>query len=333
MKKTLKLTITLAAALSFIITSIIITSAAGIADDDTGGGNIPLKKTQIDWLISGAGGDVAAAGGDPAECSGQFSYEFSSQDGSIKGIVQAVSGNIKIYALGSDGLYTECTGSEPAAVLANTFTQHFATLTRTEHFHDTHPLSERGTEEFPIALGSFRYMTFCYASLENGGMMSAMVFEGNTKFVYNLQKNTRNIPLSSGNNPDPSNPGGTDTPNNPNNPGGTNAPNTPGETNAPNHTNNTNNLQQADNSNSAGGAAAGTGSSGNSNTGNNNNRAGTNPLDTGVEGVIAFAGIAVLAIGAIIISSKAKQEQSPKNGICSLDGRILMSDKNRNKRG
>ncbi|MCL2639033.1 MAG: hypothetical protein FWD48_11770 [Oscillospiraceae bacterium] len=136
--------------------------------------DVPAKKTQIDWLISGAGGDVVASGGDINNATGEFSYDFTNEDGSISGRVAARSGVITI------------TGGDAAVAFAEQFTQHFATLTRTGHFHATHRLSGKSTEEFPVEVGSFEYMTFCYDADENGGMMNAIIFERVVKFVSNL---------------------------------------------------------------------------------------------------------------------------------------------------
>jgi hypothetical protein len=135
----------------------------------------PLKKVQIDWLISGAGGDVEAAGGRLEDVTGQFSYDFTSEDGRITGRVEAKNGVITII------------GDDEAVELAEYFTRHFATLTREGHFHASHRLSARSTEEFPVALDSPLFMTFCYPEIEDGGMMNAMYFEGKIKLVSNLQ--------------------------------------------------------------------------------------------------------------------------------------------------
>jgi hypothetical protein len=146
--------------------------------------DVPLKKTQIDWLISGAGGCIATAGGDPADGSGEFSYKFTSKDGSINGIVSAKNGVISV------------SGGEAAVELATFFTQHFKTLNRQDHFHATHELSERSTEEYPTHVGSSRFITFGYASLENGGMMSVMILDDKVKFVTELKKTAVSLPAS-----------------------------------------------------------------------------------------------------------------------------------------
>jgi len=134
------------------------------------------KKIQIDWLISGAGGSIAAAGGNPEDGSGYFFYNFTSEDGEVKGTVTARNGNITI------------TGGSEAEVLAKHFTQHFATLTRTGHFHASHKLSARSTEEYPTKEGSKDFITFCYASLDDGGLMSGMILDGKVKFISGLTK-------------------------------------------------------------------------------------------------------------------------------------------------
>jgi hypothetical protein len=140
----------------------------------TASADVPAKKTQIDWLISGAGGDVAASGGDIANATGEFSYNFTSEDGSISGSVSANNGIITIV------------GGIEAVAFAEQFTVHFATLTRTGHFHASHRLSAKSTEEFPVALGSAQLMTFCYDADINGGMMNAMVFDHVVKLVFGL---------------------------------------------------------------------------------------------------------------------------------------------------
>ncbi|MCL1832343.1 MAG: hypothetical protein FWG45_05460 [Oscillospiraceae bacterium] len=144
-------------------------------DDDTHEGNIPPKKTQIDWLISAAGGDLEAAGGNPDNEADEVSFSFTSEDGKIKGRVVMDEGEIDIE------------GSDEAVEFAKQFTQHFATLARKGHFHDSHPLSARSTEEFPIKEGSSTFMTFCYASVEDGGMMSAIILNDVVMFVYDLE--------------------------------------------------------------------------------------------------------------------------------------------------
>ncbi|MDR2559794.1 MAG: hypothetical protein LBC86_09705 [Oscillospiraceae bacterium] len=136
--------------------------------------DVPSKKTQIDWLISGAGGDVAALGGNPENATGEFSYDFSSEDGSISGRVEAKNGIITII------------GDNIAVEFAGQFTEHFATLTRTGHFHASHRLSAKSTEEFPIAAGSHRLITFCYDSNADGGMMNAIEFDHVVKLIFNL---------------------------------------------------------------------------------------------------------------------------------------------------
>jgi hypothetical protein len=159
-------------AISIIITLVMITALAfNVAADAE---DVPAKKTQIDWLISGAGGDVAALGGNPEHGTGMFSYSFSSEDGSITGRVEASGGIITI------------TGSDEAIALASIFTAHFATLPRSGHFHASHRLSAKSTEEFPTYLGSPDFITFCYDANEDGGMMNAMVFENAVKLVFNL---------------------------------------------------------------------------------------------------------------------------------------------------
>jgi hypothetical protein len=208
MKKSAKIAIAIVTMLAFTIT--------------TFASEAPPKKTQIDWLISGAGGDVAAAGGDCCDVNGQFSYEFSAENGSNKGIVVGNSGTVRIFTLLDDGKYSESPDTE-AAKLARLFTVHFATLTRTDHFHASHRLSERSTEEYPTHLGSSKFITFCYRSLDNGGMMNAMIIDNKVKLVTNLQRSTRDVPISETAN-DPNNPS---NPNNPNNQGGSNDPNNP----------------------------------------------------------------------------------------------------------
>jgi hypothetical protein len=160
MKKTLTLTLALITVLAFAITA--------YADA------IPAKKTQIDWLISGAGGDLAALGGNPENGTGMFSYDFMSENGSISGRVEGRGGVITII------------GSDEAVEFAQEFTRHFATLTRTGHFHASHRLSAKSTEEFPIEVGSHIFMTFCYDADADGGMMNAMIFDHAVKLVTNL---------------------------------------------------------------------------------------------------------------------------------------------------
>jgi hypothetical protein len=159
MKKLITLTLTITLIFTFTLTAF----AA-----------VPAKKTQIDWLISGAGGDVAALGGDPANGTGEFSYDFSSEDGSITGSVHGLNGTIAIE------------GCDEAYALAVHFTQHFNSLPREGHFHASHRLSAKSTEEFPIELGSNTFITFCYDADEDGGMMNAMELEHVVKLVFNL---------------------------------------------------------------------------------------------------------------------------------------------------
>ncbi|MDR2532719.1 MAG: hypothetical protein LBC82_07750 [Oscillospiraceae bacterium] len=147
--------------------------------------DVPSKKTQIDWLISGASGDLAALGGDPANGTGEFKYDFSSEDGSLKGIAGGNNGQIWIYALDDNGDHIEDDG-HPAVEFARNFTQHFATLAYEGHFHASHRLSAKSTEEFPVELGSTRIMTFCYDADADGGLMNAIEFEGVVKLVSNL---------------------------------------------------------------------------------------------------------------------------------------------------
>jgi LPXTG-motif cell wall-anchored protein len=139
----------------------------------------PLKKTQIDWLISGAGGCLETAGSPVENGTGEFSYDFISEDGRIRGSVSSLSRN--------NGTITFNTCVQGRA-LAETFTKHFANLTRAGHFHASHALSERSTEEYPVEInGETVFITFCYASVENGGMMSAMILGDTVKFVSNLK--------------------------------------------------------------------------------------------------------------------------------------------------
>jgi hypothetical protein len=271
MRKSIKITIAIAVAVTMCVC--IGMSAIAALPDEQATGNIPVKKTQIDWLISGAGGCVVTAGGPAENQINAFHYEFTSQDGSVRGAAQGNGSQVRIFSQGADGLYTEVT-SGAAFDLARVFTQHFPNLTRVGHFHATHTLSERGTEEYPIALGSSTFMTFFYRSVDNGGMMSGMLLQGTVKFVTNLQPRVINLPMSTPNNPDPNNP---NQPVDPNNPADHNA--------APNN-------DPANNQLAAGG-----------NTQNNTAR-GTAPLNTGIESVVIFGGIAVLAIGAILLSMK-----------------------------
>jgi hypothetical protein len=141
----------------------------------------PLKKTQIDWLISGAGGCLETAGSPVENGTGQFTYRFTSEDGKLSGIV---SGKDGIITIGD----TAGSGGDEARAFAEIFTRHFANLTRAGHFHASHALSERATEEYPVVIdGETMFITFCYAATENGGMMSAMILGDTVKFVRNLR--------------------------------------------------------------------------------------------------------------------------------------------------
>jgi len=152
--------------------------------------DVPAKKTQIDWLISGAGGDVEALGGNPANAGGEFRYDFTNEDGSLMGTVGSRNGRIWIYERDENGDHIDREEGDPDAGIvfefANKFTQHFATLPREGHFHASHRLSAKSTEEFPIYLGSSEFITFCYDADADGGMMNAMEFDGIIKLVFNL---------------------------------------------------------------------------------------------------------------------------------------------------
>jgi opacity protein-like surface antigen len=150
--------------LTIAILSVLLLSFSVTAFADT----VPAKKTQIDWLISGEGGDDSGRieGG-----TGEYSYNFTSEDGSVTGAVSVGRGGITIF------------GCDEAIALAEHFKVHFATLTRTGHFHSRHRLSASSTEEFPIYPGSDKFMTFCY---DEDGWMNAMIFEHTVKFVSDL---------------------------------------------------------------------------------------------------------------------------------------------------
>jgi hypothetical protein len=151
----------------------------------------PTRKVQIDWLIYAAGGtDIEGRNGaEPDESvTGEFSYEFTSEDGTVQGMVTGSDGEIRIYTLNDTGEeYTEPADDCTALELARHFTQHFATLTRRGHFHASHRLSARATEEYPIYYGATQIMTFCYATTDNGGMMCAVEFQHTVKLVFNFR--------------------------------------------------------------------------------------------------------------------------------------------------
>jgi zinc transport system permease protein len=169
----------------------------------------PSRKTQIDWLIYGAGGSDTDGrnGADPDETvTGEFSYEFASEDGELSGVVIGREGVIAILSLSLDGEFVIAENDSAQAVLARHFARHFATLTRIDHFHDEHPLSMQATEEFPIELGSPRFMTFCYDATADGRMMrattvgAAIGFSNNMYFVLPITIASAILLLCSGNN-------------------------------------------------------------------------------------------------------------------------------------
>jgi len=290
--------------LTFVIISAFICTFATTAWAN----EVPPKKTQIDWLISGAGGDVETAGGNLSDVTGEFSYDFTAEDGSLKGAVVGKSGQIKIYKLGSDGKYTEASGSDPVAALARHYTQHFATLTRTGHFHASHKLSARSTEEYPITLGSTKFITFCYPELDDGGIMSAMILDGKVKFISGLQKSARSIPLSDGGNAGNSgnnNAGNTGNAGNSDNAG--NSGNTDNSNAGNTGSNNSDNTQDG---NSGNGNAQG-GNTGNSgNTQDTQNNAVSSDPKSGFDNPptgISFGIIPVVIVGAALLISKKKK--------------------------
>ncbi|MCL2215597.1 MAG: hypothetical protein FWB91_01125 [Defluviitaleaceae bacterium] len=141
---------------------------------------IPAKKTQLDWLIYGAGGNDTAgrinAEGEPVplheSVTGLFSYQFTCEAGEIKGRVEGNNGEISIFALGENGTFTRiryengaffrgATGdalayeNEAAAYkLAIQFIAHFADMTRAGHDHSYAPLPYNlgvlSVERFPV---------------------------------------------------------------------------------------------------------------------------------------------------------------------------------------
>jgi hypothetical protein len=140
----------------------------------------PSRKTQIDWLIYGAGGnDLEGRRGAEADVSvtGEFFYAFASECGELIGSVRAGNGEIEIRAI------DDC---EETIALAERFTRHFAALSRINHFHDSHPLSLQATEEYLIAQDSSTFMTFCYDRTADGRMMRAMILDDEIKFVFML---------------------------------------------------------------------------------------------------------------------------------------------------
>ena len=147
---------------------------------------LPGRKGQLDWLIAAAGGNDHdhESFTNPIP---QFSYNFTSEDGEITGIVRGNNGNIVIYAPDQAGVYQPVSYPHPAFVLAYTFTQHFETMTRYGHSHQQHPLNLSGrTEYYPIDVDSEVFIHFTYDRM---GMLNAMDYDDGevVKLVSNLQ--------------------------------------------------------------------------------------------------------------------------------------------------
>ncbi|MCL2755086.1 MAG: hypothetical protein FWD35_05160, partial [Oscillospiraceae bacterium] len=93
--------------LSLIIAAIVAISASlsAFADEPPG------RKPQIDWLIYGAGGNdsVGLRGAAPdASVTGEFSYEFASENGKLQGMVVGDGESVRIFVLDESGAaYTE----------------------------------------------------------------------------------------------------------------------------------------------------------------------------------------------------------------------------------
>ena len=138
------------------------------------------KKIQLDWIIYGAGGNdnigrINADGEiipvDPS-VTGQFSYQFTNESGTVAGKVEGDNGEIRIFALRANGTYAlirnvngtffrgatgevEAYPDEIAAYeLATLFTPHFATMSRAGHDHGQDPmpvnLGVLSVERYPI---------------------------------------------------------------------------------------------------------------------------------------------------------------------------------------
>ncbi|MCL2576839.1 MAG: copper amine oxidase N-terminal domain-containing protein [Defluviitaleaceae bacterium] len=192
------------------LSTVLITAFILVIPVTVGATDIPARKIQLDWLIYAAGGNdnlgrINAAGEVvPLDetVSGQFSYNFTSEDGTVKGRVEGDNGEIRII------------GDTAAHELAIQFTRHFATMTRAGHDHAHDPLPNnpggQAAERYPI---DFRprdgnatnivaannvhvrnrtpdeFIIFFYDSRDDGGMMSGMWLNGVTKWVSDLQPN------------------------------------------------------------------------------------------------------------------------------------------------
>ena len=162
----------------------------------------PPKKVQIDWLIHGAGGEDIAGRTDEdggisplhESVTGQFSYQFTSEDGEIRGRVEGDNGEIRIFALRANGTYAliryvngtffrgatddnEAYEDEIAAYrLAVQFVDHFVAMTGVGHTRTfPHPHSVLPTKDLPIYLGADKMITFGYDGQDEGGMMRAII--------------------------------------------------------------------------------------------------------------------------------------------------------------
>jgi hypothetical protein len=169
----------------------VITAAAMLASLTlTASATAVSRKVQIDWLIYGAGGnDFEGRRGDaPHETvTGEFMYGFVSEDDDVRGYVIGRGWRVDVYVLDEYEEFVLADDGSDVVEFAQQFTEHFATLSRIDHFHDTHPLSETATEEYPIEPGSHTFMTFTYSDTDDGPQMNAMILDGVVKHVHELQ--------------------------------------------------------------------------------------------------------------------------------------------------